>query len=245
MLRFSPSLQTPFLLPLLPLQIHSIPSTRQQKVQGGRLWSVHSGFTPLFLSSPIFLLLQCGFSMGCNFLQEYPAALLWGPPSTGCSVDICSGDWSTSSSSSDFALCTAASHFFFFNFSSACSVFFRLLKHIITEAPPASLMGSAVASGRSARAEWRRLVWHGAARSQMPSLPPPSCQPLAIYTQHTILLWHPNICFKMDLYGEKNKKYKKRYLNVVEGDFWDKSTGLLLPLPNKYCSISPYSTTYN
>lgn len=38
MLKFTLLLQTPLLLPLLPLQIHSVPSARQRAVQGGCLW---------------------------------------------------------------------------------------------------------------------------------------------------------------------------------------------------------------
>lgn len=152
------------------------------------------------VTAPARCLLQHGLSMGCRFLQGMSTCSSVGS-STGCHVDICSGmflyrlqgdtlchnglglqgnlctsAWITSSPSfSDLGACRA--NFFFCIFlttlTPAVQLFLPFLKSVTIEAPPVSLLGSAVPCGRAVGAVWNQhRASSGSLHRGHPSSPP-------------------------------------------------------------------------
>lgn len=157
-------------------------------------------FLPHLSSAPVWA------SRDCSSVQKHPAGLVWGSPSISCSVYICSSAWSTSSPSLTLVLALLFPIFFYF---LPIQWFFPFLPNITIEAPPASQMGAAVASGVSTRAIWKWLclAWGSPLTNATPAAPllPAS----SIDTQHNILLWHPKISLKLHLYEQKEGALKK------------------------------------
>ena len=117
-------------------------------------------------------------SIGHSSFGKYPSPPAWGPPWAAVWVSAppwpphrlrgnpCSGPWSTSSThfSSDLGARRAVPHTFAHAFRSLPGSVLPFLIQVSTEAPPASLLGSAVpGAGAAAEPAGTGPVQHGAA----------------------------------------------------------------------------------